>query len=222
MRVMTIGAVFNHWRMLPEKWSASFGMAAITIFIDAGLLELGGIGRAMGVVAVRTGNLPFPQRHVRGTHQLRLALQMALTAYLGLRALVKKRRLVGDLGELVTIGGFFHQSMAVDAGNAPARMLACLPVGLHAPLMTPEACRVLHLGGLARVFTESDHAAGTLAAAGGNMVAAGTVTVLTGLLLHGVARIVEKNLAHFRRRKFFEGGSMASLAHFGADVGGGN
>ncbi len=122
MRVMAIGTVLKHRRMLPEKRSAPLGMAAITIFIDAGLLELGRIGCAVGVVAVRTGNLSFPQGHVRGAHELRLALQMALSAYFGLRPLAEKWRPVINLGELEAVGGFLHERVTVYAGDASARM----------------------------------------------------------------------------------------------------
>ena len=60
VRFMAIRTIFRNRRMLMKKWPASLGMAGITVFIDARLLELRRIGRAVGVVAVRAGNLPFP------------------------------------------------------------------------------------------------------------------------------------------------------------------
>jgi hypothetical protein len=44
------------------------------------------------------------------------------------------------------------------------------------------------------------------------------MTIFTGLLLKLVAWVVEKNFSHLRGGEFFEGGSVASLADFVADV----
>ncbi len=60
---------------------------------------------------------------------------MALAAYLGLRLLGEKRRAIAELGELMAVGGFLHQRMAIDACNPPARMGARLPIGLTAALV---------------------------------------------------------------------------------------
>lgn len=63
---------------------------------------------------------------------------MTLTAYFRLRSFVKERRLVSDLGELVPVGGFLHQRVAVDAGDPTACVRARLPIGLNPSLMTGE------------------------------------------------------------------------------------
>lgn len=59
MGLVTVGAVFKHRRMLMQKWPAPFGVAGITVFIDAGLLELSGIGCAVRIVAIRASEFPL-------------------------------------------------------------------------------------------------------------------------------------------------------------------
>jgi len=147
VRLMAIGAILNCGSMLPEERSASFCMAHETGLIDARLFELGRIRSPVRVVAVSAGQLPFSKRHVGRTHELGFPLQMALAADLYLRSLVKKGRLVVDLGELEAVGGFLHDRVAVGANNSTSGMRACFPVGLHSLLMALEASVVLDLGG---------------------------------------------------------------------------
>ena len=71
---------------------------------------------------------------------------MALTADFRLRTFVKKRRMVVDLRELVTVRGFFHQRVTANAGHAPARVRTRLPICLNSPLMAGETGCVLYLG----------------------------------------------------------------------------
>ena len=54
VRLVTVATVLKRRRMLPQKRPAPLGMAGVTVFIDAGLLELRGIGGAVRIVAVRT------------------------------------------------------------------------------------------------------------------------------------------------------------------------
>jgi len=143
---------------------------------------------------------------------------MALTAYFGLRSIDKKWRDFGKLGQLFA-GGFFHQGMAIDAGKASVCMRACCPIGLNAALMTTKARFVLHLRRFTRIFPKRDHAADALAAARSNVVASRPMAILASSFLRLVPWIVEKNLAHHSGRKFFKGGSVASLAHFVTDIG---
>lgn len=89
----------------------------------------------MRVVAIRTGNFSFPQRHVGRTLELRLSLQVALEANLCLRLLVEENGLVSDLGELILRAGLLHNRMAVNARDAAPRVRARLPIGLDAALM---------------------------------------------------------------------------------------
>ena len=132
---MAIGTVLKHWRVFPEKGPAPFGMTGVTVFIHAGLFELRRIGRAMWVMAIRTSKFSLPERHVGGTHQLRLSLQVTLAAHLGLRSFIKEWRPVADFSQLITVGGFFHHRVAIDAGYAAAGVGAGFPIGLHSALM---------------------------------------------------------------------------------------
>ena len=52
VRLVTVGAVLKRRRMFPQERPAPLGMAGVTVFIDAGLLELGRIGGAVRIVAV--------------------------------------------------------------------------------------------------------------------------------------------------------------------------
>ena len=54
VRLVTVATVLKRRRMLPEERPSSLGVASVTVFIDAGLLELRGIGGAVRIVAVRT------------------------------------------------------------------------------------------------------------------------------------------------------------------------
>ena len=49
---------------------ASLSMAGVTVFIDAGLLELERIGRAVRIVAVSTSQLAFAHGMCDGAHEL--------------------------------------------------------------------------------------------------------------------------------------------------------
>src|SRR5688500_16378032 len=74
VRFMTVGAIFQHRGMFPEKRSAPFRMTGIAIFIDASLFELRWIGASVRVMTVRTYHLAFSERHVRRAKQLCLPL----------------------------------------------------------------------------------------------------------------------------------------------------
>jgi hypothetical protein len=49
---------------------------------------------------------------MRRAHELGFSLQVALAANFGLRPLVKERRLLANLDELIFVGRLFHQRMA--------------------------------------------------------------------------------------------------------------
>ena len=74
VRLMAIGAIFYDRRVLPKKRPAPLSVAQVTGFINACLYELRGIRSSVRVVAVRAGHLSFPERHVRGAHELALPL----------------------------------------------------------------------------------------------------------------------------------------------------
>ena len=67
---MAVNTVLHHRRMLPQERATPFGVATQAIFIHCSLPKLGGIGRAMRVMAARAGYFAFPVRHMRGALQL--------------------------------------------------------------------------------------------------------------------------------------------------------
>jgi len=146
MRLVAIRAIFDNGRMLVQERAAPFGMAGKTILVDARLLKLRRIRRAVGIVTARASQLSLPYRHMGRPHQLGLALQMTLTAHLRLRSLIEERRPVVDLGELVAVRGFLHQRVTVDASHAAVGMRAHLPVRLHTALMAAQTRFVLGSG----------------------------------------------------------------------------
>ena len=143
VRLMASGAILQDRRVFPQKRSSPLRVTGVTVLIDTWLNELRLIRRSVRIVTVRTGELSFSKRHMGGAHELRFPLEMALAADLRLRALAKKRRAVVDLGELISVGGLFHDGVAVNATHAPPRVRARFPIGLHAALMTSEAGLVL-------------------------------------------------------------------------------
>lgn len=219
MGLVAVRTIFpNRWVFVQEG-SAPFRMAQVTGFIDARLFELRRVGSSVRVMAVRTGQRPFSQRHVGRALELRLSLQVALAAHFRLGSLIEKNRLVPYLRQLETISGLFHDRMAIDAGHSAPRVRTRPPVSLDASLVAAKADIVLHLRRLSRVFAKCDQPADAFASTGGNVIASWTVAALAGLLLHGVARIVEKNFPHHGSGKFFKGWSVASFANFIANVG---
>ena len=52
---------------------------------------------------------------MRGAHELRFSLEMALAANFDLRPLVKERSFVIDLGKLEPVARFLHDGMTVGA-----------------------------------------------------------------------------------------------------------
>ena len=97
----------------------------------------------MRIVAVRTGQLAFAQRHVRRAIELGFSLQVALTANLGFRPLIKKRCLLTNLDELILVGRPLHQLMAGNTGQPAVRVGTSFPIKLHSALMATETGVVL-------------------------------------------------------------------------------
>ena len=151
---------------------------------------------------------------------MRVSLQVTLTANFRLGTLGKKRRVLTDFGQLITIGGFLHDRMASDATHPAARVRARIPIGLHSALVARQAGLVLESDRFAAVLPKANQSANALSTAGCNMVAAGPMAVLAGLFLAFVAGVEKKNFAHQRLGKFFKLRGVASLTNFGADVGG--
>ena len=189
VRLMAGSAILHRRRMLPKKRPAPLGVAHVTGFINAWLYELRRIRRAVRVVAVRTGHLSFPERHVRGAHKLALSLEVALTANFNLRSLVEKGSLVTNLHQLEAVTGFLHDGVAVDASESTTRMRACLPVSLDSFLMALEAGFVLHLDRRRGIFAECDEPAYTFSSTFSHVIAARPMAGFAGPCFGFIARV---------------------------------
>ena len=220
VRFMTSGAILQHRGVFPKKRSAPLSMTGVTVFIDSGLDKLCWIRRSVRIMTVRTGQLSLSKRHMGRTHELRFTLEVALAADFCLRALVKERGPVADLGKLIPVGSLFHDGVAVNATHASPRMRARLPMGLHTALMTSEAGLVLDSYRLSCIFPKSDKATNAFTTTRTHVVATGTVAIFAGSLFSFVAWVMEKNFPHHRGGEFFKGWSVTRLADFVADVGG--
>ena len=74
VRFMAIGAIIRNRRMLKKVGPSSLRMASVAVFVNAGLFKLRRIWRAVRIVAIGACDFPFPERHVRGAHELGFAL----------------------------------------------------------------------------------------------------------------------------------------------------
>ena len=61
---MAVAAIFQDRRMLPEEGPASFGMACVTIFIDAVLPELRWVGATVRIMAVGANDFALAEWHM--------------------------------------------------------------------------------------------------------------------------------------------------------------
>src|SRR6266508_5390555 len=121
---------------------------------------------------------------------------MTLAAYFRLRSFVKERRLISDLGELIPIGGFLHDGVAINASDATPRVRTGFPVSLHSPLMTAKTRFILDFRRLTRVFTERNQFADALTAACRDVITPRTVAILASSFFRFVAGVIEKNFSH--------------------------
>jgi hypothetical protein len=80
---------------------------------------------------------------MRRAHELGFSLQVALTANLGLRPFIEKRRLLARLHELMPVGGLFHHLMAGNTSQPAVRVGTRFPIKLHAALMATKTSFVL-------------------------------------------------------------------------------
>src|SRR5262249_42082644 len=85
--LMAVRAVLDNRRMLPQEWTAAFGVAAETVLVGRCLDQLLGVWCPVRIVAARTGNFAFAIRHVRRALQLGAPHLVALQAQLRLRFL---------------------------------------------------------------------------------------------------------------------------------------
>lgn len=205
--------------MLPQKRTAPLCVAGVAIFINARLPELRRVRTAVRIVAIGADDLALSQRHMGGAHDLRLTLQMALTANFDLRASYAEWRYLGQFRELLA-AGLLHQRVTVDASQTAARVRARLPVSLNAALVATETGLILCFRRLAGAFAKSNQPTHSPAAARCDVIAAGTMAILARSFFGLVARIVQEYFPHQRGGKFFELRRVTSLTNFVADISG--
>ena len=133
VRVVAVQAAFHHGSVLPEERATLFRMTGVANLVHRVALQELGSGRTVRVVAIRAGQLSFPDRHVGGAHALGPTLRMALAAGGDL----------GRLGELTLIRDLFHELVAVDTAQVPGIVRTTLPVHAGRLLMALKAYGVL-------------------------------------------------------------------------------
>ena len=118
VRIVTVAAVFSHWRVLPQHRSPFFLMAEVTGFVERCLYEQIGSKTAVRVVATGTIHLAFAQRHVGGSQHARPLVSM--TGEARLLGICVNRQLAFTFPR--------HHIMAFVAGHIGHFMCASLPV----------------------------------------------------------------------------------------------
>ncbi len=118
MGIMTDCAILPHRRMLPQERTALLGMALIAGLVDGVLDQLRWTGGTMGVVAIGTGNLTFPDRMAGTPETLCPLVLMAVKTDFGL----------GGPGQDRIVHSY--RIMTVGAGVSRRRMVAHMPVHL--------------------------------------------------------------------------------------------
>lgn len=181
--------------MLPQKWAASLRVAGVAVFIDARLSELRRVRTAVRIVAIGADDFPLSQGHMRGAHDLGLALQMALPANFDLRAIDAEWRYLGQFRELLA-AGFLHQRVTVDASQTAVRVGARLPVRLDAALVAAETGLVLCFRRLTGSLAKGNQPTHSLAASRRGVIAPGTMAILARPFFGLVARIVQEYFSH--------------------------
>lgn len=62
--VMAIETVFTHRRVLPKEWTTLLGMTLVAVIVHRIFAQHRFGGSAVRIMAIRTGDLAFAQRHV--------------------------------------------------------------------------------------------------------------------------------------------------------------
>lgn len=150
VRIVAVGAILAHRRMLPQHRAALFGVAVVTGFVDRGGLQIAGADAAMRIVAAQARHLALALRHVHGTLHLGALLDMATTAYLrrdGGAAGVNGVAISAiQLRHIVLTAGPVHAipaRMALQAGSGAVRVVLLAEI-----LDSPGGARALFAGDL--------------------------------------------------------------------------
>lgn len=220
MRFVAIRAIFYDRWMFPQERSAAFSVTTQAVFVGRTLNELLRIGRAMWIVAARTGYFPFAIRHVRGALQLSAPHLMAPETQLRLRlyqtaifrewGIIAGLRYATDLHSLLDL-------MAAHAGHSARLMRTAFPEHVRASRMTIHADGVLFRNGIVGIFAEP-YRNRVLAAAGFHMRLARTVACFASTRFFGTVRIEHHRLSHSGVLEAAILIFMAGNAHLASDV----
>ena len=143
---MAVEAVLPDRRVLEQEGATLFGVAAITDFVDAVGLEQGICRRAVRVVTVHAGDLPFRQRHVRSHVELR-----------ALHLVTGKAGLVDGLARCQTVRGEIgHRIVTVAAGELVVFVNRPVPENPRTALVARKALGVLGGNGCQALVREAD------------------------------------------------------------------
>src|SRR6266404_1897482 len=196
---VTVGAVFEHWRVLPQEWAAPLGVTAQAILISGALDELLGIRRAVRIMATGAGDFPFTIRHVRGALQLRAAHLVTLQAQLRLPELhtliVRKGLAVARIGRDADVHALLDL-VAVRAGDAPRFVRTAFPEHVRAARVAIHANGVLLGHGVFRILAEANRD-GLFTAAGFHVGAARSVASFATAGFLGSVGIAQHYFAHY-------------------------
>ncbi len=115
---MAGAAIFRHRLMFPQEGAAFFSMAGVARLIEGVFLQQFGAGRAMGIMAIRTGNLAFTNRMVRNTVFLSALLLVAGVAHFRLGTFVAHLVMIrvylvtGSAGDIIGLMSAARPQMA--------------------------------------------------------------------------------------------------------------
>ncbi len=224
VRLVAVGAVFHHRRVLPQEWPAAFGMAADAVLIDRALQKLARIRAAVRIVATGAGDFALAIRHVRGALQLGPPHLVALQAQFRLRHfradVLGQRRSIARVcrsQSLITFGrATVVDVVAVHAGHSSRLVGTAAPEHLIALGVAGETGRIALFNRSGGILGEADGNR-VLAAAGLHVGPAGSVTGFAAQLLLGSFG-VGHGIAHDGVDETLLLVGVAGHAHLGADV----
>src|SRR5512132_1488296 len=134
MRLMTVETTLTHGCVFPEERPPLFGVTGVADVVDRIPVQERAGRRAVRVVAVDAGDLPFGQRHVRPPAELRALLRVTLGAGFG-NALP---------GQQAAGRQLLHRVVAIGARQIALRVRRSRPVHASATLVAGQALTVLH------------------------------------------------------------------------------
>src|SRR5215471_1030096 len=136
VRVVAIETVFAHRRVLPKKWTTLLGMALVASIVHRVRAQHRLGSSAVRIMAVRTGDLAFAQRHVGREIILGAAIFVTLVAGVWSESGL----------QLEFAGHLFHDGVAIRAHQSARLVRAAVPISPGASLMAGETDGIVLLG----------------------------------------------------------------------------